>query len=496
MPPTWRLAIYISLAVFTFFYLTLTVTFFYIRRHKIDDFKYRPLRLNLLSAFATIMLCVMYCLRTAFYPNDYPCLLIHWPVHIGYCLWCSAIACRALSFVWTARFNLAKLQMNTVYRNNAYEGTVATLRDGKKRAIGGSKMYRLDVSDKEEEPLILKRVRKWRHAATDKWLAERIIYPVVAFSIAMALIVQAFSPELGFKAVHTVCPTTTISSVPITTVIVTFLLIICPFLCYLLHDIRDAFGLKRELYIAMVCGAAACVGYFVLEKVATAVREYFGSFMFSWIFFMLWHTISITTPLVRSFKKKETVELKPDASSKYRNFVAVLEDPDLFPLYKECVAACFCTELIVFLEEYQVLKSLVVQACNSTHQPTPLSPVAIKEKKSLSFADIPRRAEPAHNLVQTPCTVSITDTVPDLSKIPISQELYEEYMRFYYMFFDQDSELAINIHGPTLAEAKAIVGAGRFEITMFEKSRHEVFELLYWNTYDAFLRMFGDEITE
>lgn len=213
MPPTWRLAIYISLAVFTFFYLTLTVTFFYIRRHKIDDFKYRPLRLNLLSAFATIMLCVMYCLRTAFYPNDYPCLLIHWPVHIGYCLWCSAIACRALSFVWTARFNLAKLQMNTVYRNNAYEGTVATLRDGKKRAIGGSKMYRLDVSDKEEEPLILKRVRKWRHAATDKWLAERIIYPVVAFSIAMALIVQAFSPELGFKAIHTVCPTTTISYV-------------------------------------------------------------------------------------------------------------------------------------------------------------------------------------------------------------------------------------------------------------------------------------------
>jgi len=103
--------------------------------------------------------------------------------------------------------------MNTVYRNNAYEGTVATLRDGKKRAIGGSKMYRLDVSDKEEEPLILKRVRKWRHAATDKWLAERIIYPVVAFSIAMALIVQAFSPELGFKAIHTVCPTTTISYV-------------------------------------------------------------------------------------------------------------------------------------------------------------------------------------------------------------------------------------------------------------------------------------------
>src|SRR6185369_2700368 len=110
----------------------------------------------------------------------------------------------------------------------------------------------------------------------------------------------------------------------------------------------------------------------------------------------------------------------------------------------ECVAACFCTELIVFLEEYQVLKTLIIQNYNSIHQPTPLSPAAIKEKKNLNFADIPRRTiEPARNIAQTPCTVSIVDTVPDFSKVPISQNLYEEYMRFYHIFFDQDSDLAI-----------------------------------------------------
>ena len=76
-PPLWREATYITLAAITFLYLTISTILFYVRRKKISDIRFRPLRLNILNVVAAIILCVMFCLRTAFYPNEFPCVLIH-----------------------------------------------------------------------------------------------------------------------------------------------------------------------------------------------------------------------------------------------------------------------------------------------------------------------------------------------------------------------------------------------------------------------------------
>jgi hypothetical protein len=144
-------------------------------------------------------------------------------------------------------------------------------------------------------------------------------------------------------------------------------LIVCPVLIYLLYNVRDAFGLKNELMVTLFSGAVAYAGHFVLEFVLPKWKDYFGSLMFGWMTFMLCHTLSITIPLIRSYKDKtyavpspppifstarsvikrtlsvkrnnhqNNINIEPSGdgkSKRYIRFEKVLEDPELFELYK------------------------------------------------------------------------------------------------------------------------------------------------------------------
>ena len=85
------------------------------------------------------------------------------------------------------------------------------------------------------------------------------------------------------------------------------MLILCPILIFLIYDVRDAYGLKKELMVTLFSGAFSYAAFFVIEIILPQWRNYFGSLMFAWITFILCHTLSITMPLIRSFKNKTYV---------------------------------------------------------------------------------------------------------------------------------------------------------------------------------------------
>jgi len=203
-PKVWRKTIYSSLAILSFLYLSITIFLFYIRRRKIADIRYRPLRLNVLNVIATIMLCVIFSLYSAFYPDQFPCVLVHWPAYIGVFLYCSSLTCRVLSFSWIAKYNLAKLRMSMAYTPHQSSFNYS---NNHNNAIMPNPPMSPTMRERLDFPgvKLLNRLKKLRHFTTDKWLTKWILCPTMAFAFILALIVQIITPDLSLSPLQTNC---------------------------------------------------------------------------------------------------------------------------------------------------------------------------------------------------------------------------------------------------------------------------------------------------
>ncbi|CAG8439416.1 11237_t:CDS:2 [Acaulospora colombiana] len=413
---SWRKGIYSTLGILTFFYLTTTITLFYLRRHKISDIRYRPLRLNLLNSLATIMLCVMFCFRSGFYPYGFPCFIIHWTSYIGYFLYFTALACRVFSFAWVARYNIAKLRMSMACNSNLH-------------SIIAPQTPRTPVGERDLDFLGLRlmlRLKKFKHYATDEWLSVWVLCPVLGFAFVLALVTQILSPNLSIHPVQTRCP----------------------------------------------IGVESFKTHALMEVLESTSND--------------------------GTKSNNQSSLK---SKKYELFEKVLADAKLFELYKVCTAACFCTELILFLREFQYLKMLVIRCCTPSNRellPPPTPNLVIAETGHISFPETPGFPSPTPLsptfISNTPCTKSIIETVTAASWIPFPYELKSDYAMFYDTFLNPDSDLSINFSGSLLSEAKEKIEKEQYDLSMYESAREEVLTLLYVNTFEKFLKMCGPEV--
>ncbi|GES89822.1 hypothetical protein GLOIN_2v1610366 [Rhizophagus clarus] len=532
-PPIWREELYTTLGFLSFLYLTTTTVFFYNRRRKIADIRYRPLRLNILNVVATVTLCVMICLKSAFYPK-YPCVFNHWPAYIGFFLYDSSVTCRVISFSWIAKYNLAKLRLSVAYTphqttfnfNNNSNNNINNFINSPK-SPGIKERLEKDFPGVK----LMNRLKKFKHFTTDKWLTYWIICPMMAIALTIATVEQLVLHNISIIPLNVNCPPVEIEFFPLIILNGTFLFIIIPFLIYLIFNIRDAYGLRNELMVTLISGAIAYIAYFLIEIVIPQLKNYVGNLMLAWLTFIICHTLSITIPLIQSFKHKvyavppsikssarvlkrslsttknnqnHVINISEDGKSKrYIRFEKVLEDSELFELYKVCTAACFCTELILFLREYQFLKSLVVHCCTPSNKeilPPPTPKLHITETGHVLFSDNSDLLNSSTatlvspSFITTPCTKSITETVSAATWIPMPIELHTDYKNFYETFFDSDSDLAINFPGSLLNDIKGMVKNENYELTMYEQAREEVLNLLYRNTFERFLKMYGSEV--
>ncbi|CAG8763214.1 22934_t:CDS:2, partial [Cetraspora pellucida] len=269
--------------------------------------------------------------------------------------------------------------------------------------------------------------------------------------------------------------------------------------------IRDAYGLRNELMVTLIVGSFTFIMWGIWESSVPHFKNYFGSFMFPWITFILSHTLSITIPVWKSYKNSFDIsklatfhDKRMSRSKKYEQFEKVLADPDLFKLYKACAVACFCTELVLFLEEYQFLKMLVAKCCTPSNKgflippPTPklhlvdTNHIFTEETLLIKNTSILPPLSPSI-YISTPCTKSIVESISAASWIPFPYELRCDFRTFYDTYLDPNSDLAINFSGSMVNNVKNMIDNGQFELSMFENAREETLTLLYVNTFEKFL---------
>ncbi|CAG8777200.1 25500_t:CDS:1, partial [Racocetra persica] len=164
-----------------------------------------------------------------------------------------------------------------------------------------------------------------------------------------------------------------------------------------------------------------------------------------------------------------------------------------------CAVACFCTKLILFLEEYQYLKILVAKCCTPTKKsflPPPTSKLRMSDDEENLFIKESSILPPLspESYISTPCTKSIVETVSAAFWIPFPYKLRTDYRMFYDSYLDLNSDLAINFSGSIVNTVKNMIASDQFELSMYENAREETLTLLYVNTFEKFLRMFESEI--
>ncbi|CAG8792896.1 2753_t:CDS:2, partial [Racocetra persica] len=321
------------------------------------------------------------------------------------------------------------------------------------------------IHDRMENPAarLMRQLKKWRKNATDRWLANRILYPTIAIAFLLAFIFQLVSPDISLNPLQTDCP-------------------IGP-------DIRDAYGLRNELMATLIVGSFTFIMFGVWESSLPHLKPYFGSFMFPWITFMLSHTLSITIPVWNSYKSSFDIsklaifhDKRISRSKKYEQFEKVLADPDLFKLYKE---------------EYQFLKMLVAKCCTPSKSliPPPTPKLHLVDSNHILFTEETLLIKDTSILpplspsiyVSTPCTKSIVESISAASWIPFPYELRYDYRSFYDTYLDPNSDLAINFSGSIVNNVKNMIDKGQFELSMYENAREETLTLLYVNTFEKFL---------
>ncbi|CAJ0837852.1 7522_t:CDS:2 [Entrophospora sp. SA101] len=183
-----------------------------------------------------------------------------------------------------------------------------------------------------------------------------------------------------------------------------------------------------------------------------------------------------------NFNDSNNVSNDDDGGEGRLRFSQILKDERLFEKFKICAASFFCIELILFIEEYQYLKSKVLKYYEHTND-------------NLDFVADPRPIKDVTDNIQSstqppqPPQPSYQHFTP--WETIIRGKLKPYYQRFYQTFLDPSAGLAINVDDSTLRNIKRqIVGQGDYNIDMFEHARMEVLHLLYGNTFNTFIEQY------
>ncbi|CAJ0625727.1 5858_t:CDS:2 [Entrophospora sp. SA101] len=222
---------------------------------------------------------------------------------------------------------------------------------------------------------------------------------------------------------------------PLYTLITAFIFIECPVLFYYLKPLNENYGIKKEIFINLITTISCLILYFATIFLDQVVR-FWGPLTWLSVALLCGHVNIIFLPVVKSYKKSNflinyrnvivdnnyriscdvkcenyndnnfndsnNVSNDDDGGEGRLRFSQILKDERLFEKFKICAASFFCIELILFIEEYQYLKSKVLKYYEHTNDnldfvadPRPIkdvtdniqSFVTIENKKNYSMSE-------------------------------------------------------------------------------------------------------------
>ncbi|KAJ1972349.1 hypothetical protein H4R35_004726 [Dimargaris xerosporica] len=301
--------------------------------------------------------------------GGYPCSIKIWGSYIFGVLHLSSFTVRVLRFIFEVQINRDKLeakpQRPELNAMHAVDGQLPLSQDVPTVALSGTKI----PSAGTKVSWLTHFLRSNRvYFETERGCLLAVLSCVV-LAIIYLIFVQIFCPEFGYYPIIDFCPLSW-HYVPLMAVILFNSFVTYPYFLRVIWHVQDGFGIRHEIIACCITIAIGIIITLIWGLAPGSHRNYVSTMCWNIPSLMVVHTMIVTMPLIRSFqlagRHVSYTDLAASTSSVNRrnrflwnNYLAMLCEPVGVSQIKHWAANLFCSELVIFLEEYQELKTFL-----------------------------------------------------------------------------------------------------------------------------------------
>ncbi|KAJ1666688.1 hypothetical protein EV178_002119 [Coemansia sp. RSA 1646] len=386
--PILQQKVYLWIGVVDIFLFAVSTCLFVYRGRRTLDINAHAVLLTSIGSF-TIMVVNTCFLFQFVWPGKFPCFVILWAAYPGVMLWMSCTMARAVRLYILSFRNLQKLKE----RNKAGQMTAAQLYGkGTLRNSDGDIKHTEHARGKdvnaqnhgfgpraqqagEKRPSVFSRmwggVGRWWERERMHLTERRLVWYTLAATLFAAIVcafIQGFTKDLGVNPMmYSKCPVGVWEYFPLYGLTAFYCIVLTPFIVYHIWPIKDAFGIRHDILLNNLF-TFVCIVMFIVQtnKGFGGSDPFWDSLLWCALLFNMSQITSVIYPLIRSYRHSDSFTWSDNSGRSVSKdlFYRVLNHPELFEKLKIYSAANFCTEITLFLEEYQVLKANTVRFYN------------------------------------------------------------------------------------------------------------------------------------
>ncbi|KAJ2159052.1 hypothetical protein GGF46_003311 [Coemansia sp. RSA 552] len=379
---------YLWIGVVDLFLFTVSTLLFVYRGRRTLDINAHAVLLTSIGSLTILIVNTCFLFQFV-WPGKFPCFVILWCAYPGVMLWISCTMARAMRLYILSFRNMQKLKE----RNRAGQMTAAQLygrgalhdaesdmglapmagaNPGGPMADGDCAFGAQGPGDKKSAVgMRMAAVRRWWEGEKMQMTERRLVWYVLGstlFSVVVCSIIQGLTRDLSIVPMRfAICPVGVWEYFPLYALTGLYCLIFTPVIVYHIWPIKDAFGIRHDILLSNMF-TFVCIIMFIVQtnKGFGGHDPFWDSFLWCSLLFNMSQFTSVILPLLRSYRQSDAFTWSDNSgkSASKELFYRVLNSPDLFEKLKVYSAANFCTEITLFLEEYQVLKANTVRFYN------------------------------------------------------------------------------------------------------------------------------------
>ncbi|KAJ1822602.1 hypothetical protein LPJ75_000341 [Coemansia sp. RSA 2598] len=377
---------YLWIGVIDIFLFSVSTLLFVYRGRRTLDINAHAVLLTSIGSFTILVVNTCFLFQFV-WPGHFPCFIILWCAYPGVMLWMSCTMARAMRLYILSYRNMQKLkernkagQMTAaqLYGKGAlhdsdtdtepanHGGHVDGLADGRGGMAKQSWVRRLPLVSR----LLAALDRWWAHEKMQITERRLVWYTIGAtfFAAIVCSIIQALTKDLSIVPMrYSKCPVGVWEYFPLYALTALYCVILTPIIVYHIWPIKDAFGIRHDILLNNLF-TFVCIAMFMVQtnKGFGGKDPFWDSFLWCALLFNMSQFTSVIIPLIRSYRQSDAFTWSDNSgrSASKELFYRVLNHPELFEKLKVYSAANFCTEITLFLEEYQVLKANTVRFYN------------------------------------------------------------------------------------------------------------------------------------
>ncbi|KAK9763598.1 hypothetical protein K7432_009584 [Basidiobolus ranarum] len=425
------------------------------RRRRYPCIRYRSPRLTLAAAIGTCVIITLMVVRASD-SEIIPCAVVVWISGIVYPLVYLVIIGRCIKLFFFYRISEAKLedaltkmggQTNTVVKKSAKfsfskrssHESVELRSLTHMNSVEGNQMG----STKTENILESNWYYQRRYIATPNYMSTWLLM-LLLFHGAITAIVHLFSSKLNMRPVSTTDCYGGVDYIPRRVFCFLYGLVVIPFLVYLMRNVHDAYGIRRELVTSTavsVIGDILLLIFTTSDKLREVLDPDIAGLIWTIIPMAIIYILLVVAPLLES----HLIDLRKGKpmnhpivrgksivlDSTRESFESLLTNQNLLHQFKMFAVSDFTVECVLFYE-----------ACAR---------------------------------------------VGNLSNSLAPEVLREQLKEIYQIFITPHSRFQVNLTDDTIRQISILAKNDQWEMSIYQLAVAEVKELMFRNTYPRFL---------